>query len=107
MATANKILGQVSPAADTLTALYTVPAATQANVNIFVCNTSFAITTFRIAIVKSGGSVSTEEYIAYDTEININYPIDITGISLAAGDFIRVYATLNTVTFTAMGIEIS
>lgn len=107
MATANKILGQLSPVATTLTTLYTVPAATQANVNIFVCNNSLIDTTVSISIVKSGGSTSNEEYIAYEVGININYPINITGIALAAGDFIQVYTTLATVTFTATGIEIS
>jgi len=107
MATSNKILGQSSPSATTLTTLYTVPASTQANVNLFICNNSIIDTTIRISIVKSGGSTSNEEYIAYDMKISRDYPINITGIALATGDFIQVYATLATVTFTATGIEIS
>jgi hypothetical protein len=104
MATANKILGQLAPSAATLTTLYTVPAATQANVNIFVCNRSVMNTTIGIGIVKSGGSIF---YIAYDTICNINTPINITGIVLAAGDYIQVYNTLATCSFNATGIEIA
>lgn len=104
MATANKILGQLAPGAATLTTLYTVPVGTQANVNIFVCNRSSVDTTVRVGIVKSGGSIF---YIAYDTNCNIDTPIKITGVALAAGDYIRVYNTLATCSFNVTGIELT
>jgi len=104
MATANKILGQLAPSAATLTTLYTVPASTQANVNLFIANRSSVDTTVRVGIVKSGGSIY---YIVYDMNCNIDTPINITGIALAAGDYIRVYNTLATCSFNATGIELT
>ncbi len=107
MATANKILGKVKPSAASNTLLYTVPASTQANVNIFVANQSSVDTTIRVALTKSGNTLSTIDYIAYDVGINKDNPLNFTGIALAAGDKIYVYNTLATCSFVATGIEIS
>ena len=107
MATANKVLGKVKPSAATATTLYTVPASTQANVNIFIANQSSVDTEIRVALIKSGGSLATTDYIAYDMKCNKDNPINITGIALATGDFIQVYNTLATCSFVATGIEIS
>ena len=58
MATANKILGQSKPAAITNTTLYTVPGATQANINVFAANQGDAADQVRIAITKSGQALA-------------------------------------------------
>ena len=107
MATANKILGQVKPSAASNTLLYTVPASTQANVNIFVANQSSTDTTIRIGLVLSGGSLASTDYIAYDMLCQKDFPLNFTGIALAAGEKIYVYNTLATCSFVASGIEIS
>ena len=107
MATANKILGRVKPAATTNTTLYTVPAATQANVNIFIANQGSGEDKIRVALTPSGSSLASTDYIAYDVTVAGNSSLNLTGIALAASGFITVYTTNGTSSFVATGIEIS
>jgi len=107
MATANKILGRVKPAAITNTVLYTVPAATQANVNIFISNQGPGEDKVRVALTPSGSVLAATDYISYDTVILGNGVLNITGIALAAAGFINVYSLNGTTSFVATGIEIS
>lgn len=107
MATANKILGQSKPAAATPTTLYTVPGATQANVNVFISNQAAGEDKIRVAVTKSGASLNVKDYLAYDTIIPANGSLNITGIALAAADFITIYCTSGNCSFNAVGIEIS
>lgn len=110
MATTNKVLGaQVKPGAlggGSPTDLYTVGAATQANVNIFVCNQG-AADTFRISIAVAGAALNAIQYIAYDTPLAANSTLNYTGISLGATDKIRVSSASGNCSFTATGIEIT
>ncbi len=103
------VLGQSDPSAATLTDLYTVPAATEAVVSsIIVANRSGTITTFRVAIAPAGAADANQHYIARDVSIGGNVVFEITiGITLAATDKIRVYATLATLSFNAFGSEIT
>ena len=107
MATANKILGQSKPAATTNTTLYTVPASTQANVNVFVSNQAAGDDKVRVAVTKSGNALATSNYLVYDTIIPPNSSLNLTGIALATGDFVTVYCTGGNCSFNATGIEIS
>ena len=107
MATANKILGQLKPTAATPTTLYTVPALTQANVNLFISNQAAGIDNVRVAITKSGQVLGVTNYLVYDTSVPANASMNITGIALAAGDFITAYCTSGNCSFVATGIEIS
>ncbi len=110
MAETYKVLGQVNPAATTLTALYTVPALTQAIVStITIVNRSATATTFRLAVAVAGAADSLMQYCGgYDTPIDGNAALSLTlGMTLGAGDVIRVYATLGTLTFNAFGEELS
>lgn len=109
MATNYKVLGQVNPAATTLTSLYTVPAATQAIVStITVANSSASDATFRISVAVAGAADNAKQYIAYDSTVRGNGFVTFTlGVSLAATDIIRVYASTTTVSFCAFGTEIS
>jgi len=107
MATANKILGQSKPVAATNTTLYTVPALTQANINIFIANQATGPDSVRVALTKSGSSINVKDYILYDLQLQANSSFNITGIALAAGDFITIYSNGGNSSFTATGIEIS
>lgn len=107
MSTINKILGQSKPAGVTPVVLYTVPGATQANVNIFVANQTTGVDTFRLAITKSGNSLAAKDYIAFDMSVPANYTLNFTGLALASGDFINIYSTGGNLSFNATGIEIS
>lgn len=103
-----KVLGQSNPAANTLTSLYTVPAATSTVVStIAVCNQSETATTFRLAIRVGGEALSIKQYVNYDTPLPGNDTITLTiGMTLAAGDVISVHAGAATVSFNAFGSEV-
>ena len=107
MAETPKVLGQLNPAAATLTTIYTVPSVTSAVVStITVANRSGVDTTFRIAISPGGDGISDEHYLYYDIPIPGNDTFAATiGISLDAADVIRVRATLATLSFNVFGIE--
>ena len=108
MATNNKILGRLKPTAVTPTTLYTVPGATQANVNLFCANQSAsADDIIRVAITPSGSTLAVTDYIVFDITIKKGTSENLTGIALAAGDFITVQSTNGTVSFVATGIEVS
>lgn len=109
MATLLKVLGQSSPSPSVLTDIYTVPAATQTVVSsLIICNRSSSSTEFRISIAVNGASDSIEQYIYYDVPIEGNDTFIATvGISLYAGDVVRVYNTLSTLSFSLFGQEVS
>lgn len=109
MATNYKVLGQVSPGAQSLTSLYTVPSATQTIAStLIVCNRGVFFERYRIAIRVDGQSVSDKDYIAYDTEIGANDSMNITvGLTLNSGDVVSVYSSSTLLSFSLYGSEIS
>jgi hypothetical protein len=109
MADALKILGSLAPAAATSTLLYAVPASTSTTISsITVCNTSATATSFRISVAAAGATLATNQYVYYDQSIDGNSTYTATiGITLAATDVVRVYATLATLSFNAFGVEVA
>lgn len=107
MAETLKVLGQVNPSATTLTDAYTVPSATSAVIStITVANRSATPTSYRISVAVAGAANNDKQYIAYDAAIGANEVVSYTiGISLAATDVVRVYATLATLSFNIFGVE--
>lgn len=107
MATTYKILGQSKPSAATLTAAYTVPALTTATVStITVANQSSTATSFRISVAVNGAADTPAQYLYYDIAISGNNTFATTiGITLGAGDIVRVYNTLATCSFNIFGVE--
>lgn len=104
-----KVLGQLKPAATTLTDLYTVPASTMTTVSsLFVANQSSSKADIRVSIAVAGVSDSLEQYIYYDVEIPGNDSLAVTaGITMGATDVMRVYATTADVSFNLFGVEIT
>lgn len=104
----HKVLGQSNPAATTLTALYTVPAATQTVCStLSICNLGVS-TTYRVAVRPAGASIDNQHYLVYDAAINASDSILLTlGLSLAATDVVSVYAGTATVAFSLFGCEIT
>jgi len=102
-----KVLGQVAPNATTLTTLYTVPvAASTAVSSIYICNTSTTPTTFRISVAVNGVGDALSQYLYYNILLAGNDTfVATTGLSLGAGDVIRCYATLATLSFSVYGQE--
>ena len=109
MAQNYKVLGQIAPSATTATAIYTVPAATEAVVSsITVCERGGSAGTFRLAVRPNGATLANEHYIVYDANIAANDSIILTiGLTLDATDVLEAYASSANMSFNAYGSEIS
>jgi len=107
MADVAKILGQLVPSATTLTDLYAVPASTNTIVSsVIVCNRGVTASTFRISVAASGAADATSQYLYYDFSVPANDSFVATiGITLAAADVLRIYASSTNLSFVAFGIE--
>lgn len=102
-----KVLGQVNPSATTETDLYT--AASQAVVStIAICNQASTAATYRIVVRPAAdGSTTAKHYIVYGATVAASDSTMLTiGITLAASDVIRVYASSANLSFSAFGSEI-
>lgn len=104
-----KVLGQSAPGAATLTDLYTVPGATNTAVSsVTVCNRSATPTTFRLSVAPAGAADAVAQYLYYDVPLAGNDTFVATvGLTLAATDKVRCYATLATVSFGLYGVEVT
>lgn len=109
MAEVRKVLGQLNPGATALTAIYTVPAATQAVVSsITVCNESAAAATFRVSVAVAGAADNAKQYLYYDLSLPGNDTFIATiGLALGATDVVRAYASTANLSFQVFGVEIS
>lgn len=108
MATTYKVLGQVNPAANTLTTLYPTPAATQTICStLTICNQGVA-TSVRVAVRPAGAAIDPKHYTVYDLPVSTSDTLTLTlGITLAATDVVSVYAGTANVSFGLYGSEIS
>ena len=104
-----KVLAQSNPAAQVLTAAYAVPAATSATLSsIVVCNSGSAPDKFRIAVAVGGAADAAKQYLYYDVDVPAYESFVLTiGITLGAGDVVRVYAGGPTLSFNIFGVEVT
>ena len=104
-----KVLGQAAPTAATLTALYTVPAATATTISsITICNTTSSTIKYRVSIAVANAADTIKQYIFYDVSITKNNTTSATlGITLAATDVVKVYSDTANVSFNLFGVEIT
>ncbi len=110
MATVYKVLAQAAPAATTETTLYTVPSSTSAVVStIAITNQAGTSGTYRIAVRPAAdASTAQKHWIVYGATVGASDSIMLTlGITLAAGDLIRVFASSADMSFNAFGSELS
>lgn len=109
MTDAFRVLGQVAPAALTLTALYTAPASTQAVVSsLTVCNRDAGVGQFRVAVAVAGAADNAKQYLVYDALVFGNDTVAFTiGVTLAATDVVRVYANTALQSFSLFGMEVT
>ena len=113
MANAYKILGQATVTANTIGAVYTVPASTSAIVNaVHVTNFSASNASFSIAVVPSGGVVSAATLPKYFITRGVVVPAGDTAqldfvMTLAAGAVLAANASSSSVSVSAFGAEIS
>jgi hypothetical protein len=103
-----KVLGQASPAANTLVNVYTVPAGNSAVVStITVCNQNSSNVAFRIAVRPGNAAIESKHYISYDTALPALDSIALTlGVTLAATDVVSVQSGTANVSFNIYGSEI-
>jgi hypothetical protein len=104
-----KVLGQAAPAATTLTALYTVPAATQVTCStLVVCNQGVVGIKFRVSVAVAGAADTGKQYLYFDVALARNDSFAATlGITLGAGDVVRVQTDTVNVSFSLFGVEVS
>lgn len=109
MATTYKILGQSAPAATTEVDLYTVPAATASVIStVTVINRGTTQGTFRVYVSPAGAATANANYLIYDSALGAKEFLALTlGITLAATDELRVYASSADFSFNAFGTELS
>lgn len=105
--TAPKLLGQKKPAANVETNLFTVAGGHQVQFSIFVCNQSAVLDRFTVALIPDGGTLSTANYIAYQTPIIGNGVFSASGLYLGSGDMVEVTSGGGNVSITATGIDIT
>lgn len=102
-----KLLGQSSPNAATLTALYQVPACACAKAStLVVCNRSAVATAFRVSIAPKAEADAVRHYLYYDCALGGNAThAALLELKLAETDEVRVYATNATISFHLFGVE--
>lgn len=107
MAQTYKVLAQANPAATTLTAIYTVPAATAAIISsVIVANRSSSARTFRISVAVAGAADDPKQYLAYDMNLPANDTIFLLlGVTLAATDVLKAYVSAQDVAINVFGVE--
>ena len=100
----SKSLGASIPAAGTETALYTVPTGkTVTDVVVFVCNQAATASEAIVAVVPSGKSFGSAYYIL-DSTVGAKESVQVSGISLVAGDKIYVKSVgTSSVSYQAFG----
>ena len=101
------VLAQSMPAAATLTDLYTVPGATSTVVSsVTVCNQVAMATSWRLSVAIAGAANSGKQYLYYDLPHQANDTFIATiGLTLGAGDVVRVYSTDGNLSFNLSGVE--
>jgi len=103
-----KVLGQINPAANTLTTLYTVPSSNSAVISsVTVCNQGSTVATFSLAVQVAGATITSKQYLNFNTPVPANDTIHMTlGMTLAATDVISANANTTSVSFNVFGSEI-
>lgn len=110
MASTYKVLAQAAPSATTETTLYTVPSGYSAVVStIAIANQAGSSGTYRIAVRPAADASTTQKHwIVYGATVGASDSIMLTlGITLAASDVIRVYASSADMSFSVFGSEIN
>ena len=109
MATTYKVLGQITPTANTMTTLYTVPGATNSVVStLTICNQGIANANVSIAVCPGNTAVTSDQYIVNTARVVPYDTVFLTlGVTVGNTDTIRVESSNANVSFNAFGSEIS
>lgn len=101
---ATGILGQASLAANTNTAVYTVPAAVVATFNISIVNASSVGGTVSVALAATS-TPSASEYIEFNTVLPANGVLERTGIVMDTTKKVVVNSSVAGVSVSVYGYE--
>ena len=109
MATTYKSPAQLEPAAQTLSTLYTVPAATQTVIsNIHACNLGGTSASIRVAVRPDGASIADQHYLFFGLMITANDTIEFGhGITMDASDVLSVWSSSGSVSFNLSYAEVT
>ena len=101
MPTTYKILGQAAPTPNTLTAVYTVPSATEAVIStITICNQTATNASYSISVASNGAADANLQYIIRGGVVPAADSIGITiGITANAADVIRANTSSANISF--------
>jgi len=107
MADTLKVLGQLDPAATTVTVLYTVPDMTQTTVSsIVAANRTGSAITFRLSVHVAGAGADDKQYLFFDKSVAANDSLSIViGITLNQADVVKVYTSAVDMSFNIFGCE--
>lgn len=97
-------LAQALPAAATLTAVYTCPAAKHSTVEVIICNRAGAAN-IRLSLAPLGAADASTQYLMYDFALAANDAVTTARLTVSATDVIRAYSSTGSVAFTVNGIE--
>lgn len=112
MPTKYKVLGQVTPTANTYFDVYSVPTGNSTVIStINVCNQSLSNVIFRIAVKVANTTPfawpTSKQFIAYDVALPAQDAIGLSlGMTLDATDTITVHSFQGNVSFNLFGSEI-
>ncbi len=99
-------IAKSTPAAETNTTVYTVPALTYSTVSINILNASAAPGQFNLAILDSGDTVpDIADYIEYQMVIEPRNVVERSGIVLSAGQSIFIYSLTSSLVVNVYGYE--
>ena len=104
-----KVLGQANPSGGVLTDLYTVPANTEAVISsIVIAHVGGGVKSYMVAIAIGGAADNLKQRLVENKNLSVNATDTLViGITLAAGDIIRVESNLGSVAFNVFGTEIT
>ena len=87
--------------------VYTVPPSKQATLStVVVCNQSKSRAAFRVAVAVAGAADTEKQYLYRDEPIDGNRSFPFTlGVTMGAGDVLRVYSSSGRVSFNVFGSE--
>jgi hypothetical protein len=108
VANAYKRLAALRPADTSEAELYASPASTETICKLFVCNQDTSNRTFSVAFTDASGAATGEDWLYSGFNLPANFTHEISGISLAAAETIRVQASVaDKISFVLTGLQIS
>lgn len=100
-----QIVAQLDAAVATTEVLYECPAQHMADVfSLTCCNRGAAADAIRVSVGLAGATLNDKQYLYYDLPVEGKDTfMAAIGLTLRAGDLLRVYSTTGTTSFSLLG----